>query len=689
MPIIDAAKLAAAKLVEQKLFKLWEEISGNLLSKKKQDEIKCLNYTIYKAYHGQENENFKLVDGKPTKTILTTNWMTYLAQIKEGKQLSGNFNTQSLCIAEHIAHYLQHRFRGYMKGHLGFSLIRNDILDITMVDLLDWSINELPRLAYSDAGIKELETKYNYVRAIKNADNKTLPSFQYNTIYRSRHLETLRVILRNIKSCILYATQQKSKQSVREFLNEGYSENKEFTNAATQMIYHMRAGDSPDLNFERYYYPQVILKDTDSTYSNIKKTHIGLMIFQIIHLTKPHNLGSYAWKDEINVEIDMEFKYYDDNYNCNLLDKKAIEAKAADLPLWISWKKNNCKQAEEKVLLKIQRLGSLILKASEISQLLESANAIAAGSGNNWAYGDKKGKQAVSRLLAVWKKTIDQVKLGFDSFISEQKKLHDNYSDDIQVKEGSAFNNFNSLLSDKPSFNDSYQNMCGHITGIHKQMRKYPVDADKQFQEGERELFDSLERFYKVNFADSSTSEPTKEKQEFSSQSHSKFKAGRFFSTPKIHGLTYLPIAKDGNCLYNAVAIYLEPHQQDQQTLRTSIAERIKANPSKYQNIIQASGKDFDSYIKGIQTNEWADHLEIVELMNLLDRPIVVIGEDHKIANRLDIGDFKGEPIFVYYNGIHQQHYDGLRPPPNVDLKNLLNTLMIPDPQTNNSSKYI
>ena len=54
---------------------------------------------------------------------------------------------------------------------------------------------------------------------------------------------------------------------------------------------------------------------------------------------------------------------------------------------------------------------------------------------------------------------------------------------------------------------------------------------------------------------------------------------------------------------------------------------------------------------------EWADNLEIAVLMNILNRPIVVVGPDGKVRNLSSlVGD--GDPIFVQYNG--HNHYDAL-----------------------------
>jgi hypothetical protein len=130
--------------------------------------------------------------------------------------------------------------------------------------------------------------------------------------------------------------------------------------------------------------------------------------------------------------------------------------------------------------------------------------------------------------------------------------------------------------------------------------------------------------------------------------------------------LIYQPINKDGHCLYNAVGIYCG---QDQQILRNIVAEQIRCNLNEYQLVIDSlessRGRSVEQYLKDIETGaEWADDLEISVLMKVLDRPIVVVDSNNMIRNLLSIANgngefmFRGEPIFVYYNG--HNHYDAL-----------------------------
>ena len=128
-------------------------------------------------------------------------------------------------------------------------------------------------------------------------------------------------------------------------------------------------------------------------------------------------------------------------------------------------------------------------------------------------------------------------------------------------------------------------------------------------------------------------------------------------SPPDIEGLKYVKVPEDGHCLYHAVCLYIA---QDQQALRNLVAENLENKIDFYRNFIDLpSNKTVEDYIHDIKIGvEWAGHIEIEILMNLLDRPILVVSPSRRLINEADRERFSGEPIFVYYNG--HDHYDGL-----------------------------
>lgn len=144
------------------------------------------------------------------------------------------------------------------------------------------------------------------------------------------------------------------------------------------------------------------------------------------------------------------------------------------------------------------------------------------------------------------------------------------------------------------------------------------------------------------------------ESQRIFHQARSTYKAG----VPKINGLSYQSIPGDGHCLFHAVGLYAG---RDKDSLRNSVADYIQEHLDEFLELILAINPDQspEEYIAAIRRDEWADNLEIIVLMRILNRPIVIIGPDGKIRKTGDDLDASpGEPIFIYYNG--DNHYDAL-----------------------------
>lgn len=126
-------------------------------------------------------------------------------------------------------------------------------------------------------------------------------------------------------------------------------------------------------------------------------------------------------------------------------------------------------------------------------------------------------------------------------------------------------------------------------------------------------------------------------------------------------GLTINIITGNGNCLYNAIALYLD-QEQDINYLGTLVAEHLKNNFNEYQQSITLSdGETINGYINDIinTKKELPRDLEITILSKTLDRPIITIGRDGNVAHKQILDEhLNGEPIFVYYNNVN--HYDSL-----------------------------
>lgn len=138
-------------------------------------------------------------------------------------------------------------------------------------------------------------------------------------------------------------------------------------------------------------------------------------------------------------------------------------------------------------------------------------------------------------------------------------------------------------------------------------------------------------------------------------------------------GLTYENISGDGHCLYRAVSYYLG--HEDIRLLRNIVAAHLEFNRAELESFIQLEpGQTLTNYLDAVRNgNEWASHVEIEVLMRVLDQPILIIGPNSQIINLSEKERFKGEPIFVYYNGI--DHYDALTLKPGQTAQTVLANL--------------
>jgi hypothetical protein len=144
----------------------------------------------------------------------------------------------------------------------------------------------------------------------------------------------------------------------------------------------------------------------------------------------------------------------------------------------------------------------------------------------------------------------------------------------------------------------------------------------------------------------------------------------------EIEGLEYQQIPGDGHCLFNAVAIHLA---EDQQTLRNRVADYLLNHIEDFRVWIEGvrpQNLTMEGYIESIRHEEWADHLEIHILNQVLNCQIIIFTQDGRIREGQDINfniPYQRTPIFVLYNG--HNHYDGLLLREGYSRENILDRL--------------
>lgn len=125
-------------------------------------------------------------------------------------------------------------------------------------------------------------------------------------------------------------------------------------------------------------------------------------------------------------------------------------------------------------------------------------------------------------------------------------------------------------------------------------------------------------------------------------------------SNTEFFGLKFEAIPMDGHCLFQAIGLYLG---QDAAFLRQLVAAHMEENLEVFKVFRPGSDDDFRAYIEAIRnTNEWGGNIEIQIIQKVTDRPIIIIRPDANPIIPDDLQRYKGDPIFVYYNG--HTHYD-------------------------------
>lgn len=157
---------------------------------------------------------------------------------------------------------------------------------------------------------------------------------------------------------------------------------------------------------------------------------------------------------------------------------------------------------------------------------------------------------------------------------------------------------------------------------------------------------------------------------------------------PTIPGLTYMPAPGDGHCLYRSVMYSLSTNEEAE-SLRRAVADYLEHNIENYRcyEVTLPDGCTLEDYAEKIRaTNTWGGDLEISILMQLLNRPIAVIGSDANIVNPSGLDGFSGEPIFIYHNGIN--HYDALLSDGTREGKAILASLIQPDESSSTTISF-
>lgn len=122
-------------------------------------------------------------------------------------------------------------------------------------------------------------------------------------------------------------------------------------------------------------------------------------------------------------------------------------------------------------------------------------------------------------------------------------------------------------------------------------------------------------------------------------------------------GLHRKKIAKDGSCLFRAVAEQVLQCQSLHTEVRAKCVEFLKQNRESYEAFIEG---DFEDYLLKLQDpQQWVGEVEINALAVMYKRDFLIFQEPGKPAVNITDNNFKDKVRLCFLNG---NHYDSVYP---------------------------
>ncbi|XP_062414626.1 OTU domain-containing protein 4 isoform X2 [Pungitius pungitius] len=122
----------------------------------------------------------------------------------------------------------------------------------------------------------------------------------------------------------------------------------------------------------------------------------------------------------------------------------------------------------------------------------------------------------------------------------------------------------------------------------------------------------------------------------------------------KTQGLHRKKIAKDGSCLFRAVAEQVLHNQGRHTEVRAKCVEFLKENRGSYEAFIEG---DFEDYLFKLRDPQWVGEVEINALAVIYKRDFFIFQEPGKPAVNITDNNFKDKVQLCFLNG---NHYDSV-----------------------------
>ncbi|XP_024866933.1 OTU domain-containing protein 4, partial [Kryptolebias marmoratus] len=121
-------------------------------------------------------------------------------------------------------------------------------------------------------------------------------------------------------------------------------------------------------------------------------------------------------------------------------------------------------------------------------------------------------------------------------------------------------------------------------------------------------------------------------------------------------GLHRKKIAKDGSCLFRAVAEQVLHCQSLHTEVRSKCVDFLRRNRDTYEAFIEG---DFEEYLFKLQDPQWVGEVEINALAAMYRRDFEIFQEPGKPAVNITVNNFKDKVQLCFLNG---NHYDSVYP---------------------------
>ncbi|XP_067848477.1 OTU domain-containing protein 4 [Heptranchias perlo] len=136
-------------------------------------------------------------------------------------------------------------------------------------------------------------------------------------------------------------------------------------------------------------------------------------------------------------------------------------------------------------------------------------------------------------------------------------------------------------------------------------------------------------------------------------------------------GLYRKRIAKDGSCLFRAVAEQIFHTQSKHLEVRRACVSYLRRNREKFEAFIEGS---FDEYLKQLgKPQEWVGQVEISALSLMYKRDFVIYQEPNRPPARVTENGFPDQILLCFSNG---NHYDSVYPKTFVDAAALCQSIL-------------